>query len=121
MRTDELDFELPEELIAREPARPRDSARLLVVSRSDESVLEHRVVRDLPGFLRAGDAMVFNTTRVLPARFTGVNAETGGRVSGLYLENGAERGQWRVLLKMRRHRAGARVVLDLRAGETRRP
>lgn len=116
MRTDELDFALPEGLIAREPASPRDSARLLVVSRSDPSVLEHALVRDLPAFLRAGDAMVFNTTRVVPARFAGVNLGTGGRVGGLYLESGPDSEHWRVLLKMRRHRAGSRVALDLRAG-----
>lgn len=118
MRTDELDFELPEQLIARTPASPRDSARLLVVSRTDESVLEHRLVRDLPSFLRAGDAMVFNTTRVVPARFAGLNLATGGRVGGLYLEPGPDAEHWRVLLKMRRHREGARIALDLRPGET---
>ncbi len=118
MRTDELDFELPEELIAKEPVSPRDSSRLLVVSRSDESVLEHRRVSDLPAYLRKGDALVFNTTKVVPARFAGVNLDTGGRVSGLYLEHAPEPGHWRVLIKMRRHRPGVRIGLDLRAGET---
>lgn len=117
MRTDELDFELPEERIAREPASPRDSARLLVVSRSDESLMHHRLVRDLPGFLRAGDALVFNTTRVIQARFAGQNLTTGGRVTGLYLGEGPEEGCWRVLLKMRRHRPGVRVGLDLKPGQ----
>lgn len=118
MRTDELDFDLPGELIAREPARPRDASRLLVVSRSDPSVLEHRIVRDLPGFLRAGDVLVFNTTRVVPARFAGVNLDTGGKVTGLYLERAPEPDHWRVLIKMRRHRPGARIGLDLKPGQT---
>lgn len=109
MRTDELDFELPESLIARAPVQPRDAARLLVVSRSDESVLEDAHVRDLPRFLRAGDVMVFNTTRVVPARFVGRNLDTGGKVTGLYLGTGPEPSTWRVLLKMRRHRPGVRV------------
>ena len=111
VRTDELDFDLPEELIARSPAMPRDSARLMVVSRSDESVLHHARVRDLPAFLSPGDTMVFNTTRVIPARFVGVNLNTGGKVTGLYIEEGENTDEWRVLLKMRRHRAGARVRL----------
>lgn len=118
MRTDELDFELPEERIARAPASPRGSARLLVVSRSDESVMHHRLVRDLPEFLRAGDALVFNTTRVIQARFAGRNLTTGGRVTGLYLGDAPEEGCWRVLLRMRRHRPGVRVGLDLKPGET---
>ncbi len=118
MRTDELDFDLPGDLIAREPARPRDASRLLVVSRSDPSVLDHRVVRDLPGYLRAGDVLVFNTTRVVPARFAGVNLDTGGKVTGLYLESASEPDHWRVLIKMRRHRPGARIGLDLKPGQT---
>jgi len=111
VRTDELDFDLPEELIARSPATPRDSARLMVVSRSDDSVLHHARVRDLPSFLSPGDTMVFNTTRVIPARFAGVNLDTGGKVTGLYIEDGANANEWRVLLKMRRHRPGVRVRL----------
>lgn len=111
MRTEELDFELPESLIARHPAQPRDSARLLVVSRSDDCVREEAHVSDLPGFLRAGDSMVFNTTRVVQARFAGRNLDTGGKVTGLYLEPGAEHATWRVLLKMRRHRPGVRIEI----------
>jgi len=118
VRTDELDFELPEELIAREPMRPRDASRLLVVSRSDPSVLEHRIVRDLPGYLRAGDVLVFNTTRVVPARFAGINLDTGGKVTGLYLETAPQPDHWRVLIKMRRHRPGVRIGLELRPGQT---
>ena len=118
MRTDELDFELPESLIAREPVSPRDSARLLVVSRSDDSILEHRRVSDLPSFLRSGDVLVFNTTKVVPARFSGVNLDTGGKVAGLYLEHAPKPDHWRVLVKMRRHRPGVRIGLDLRRGET---
>jgi S-adenosylmethionine:tRNA ribosyltransferase-isomerase len=67
MRADLFDFDLPPELIAQEPARPRDAARLLVVGeRFDE-----RSVRDLPDLLRPGDLLVLNDTRVLPTRFAG--------------------------------------------------
>jgi S-adenosylmethionine:tRNA ribosyltransferase-isomerase len=67
-----FDFDLPEELIALRPARPRDSARMLVV-RADGS-LEHAQVRDLPSFLRNGDALVVNDTKVIPARLRGRRA-----------------------------------------------
>ena len=70
MRVDEFDFDLPSDLIALRPALPRDAARLLVV-REDGS-LEHRTVRDVPDLLRAGDVLVVNDTRVIPARLTGV-------------------------------------------------
>ena len=115
MRTDELDFELPRELIATRPASPRDSSRLLVVSRSDPDRLEDRVFTDLPGLLWAGDTLVFNRSRVIPARLEGVNPATGGRVSGLYLKDagvaGDGRAAWVVLLKAKRSRAGGRVAL----------
>ena len=67
MRTEDFDFALPEALIAQRPARPRDAARLLAVGRS----LEDRIVRELPSLLSPGDLLVFNDTRVLPARLVG--------------------------------------------------
>src|SRR5271165_4555269 len=69
MRVDQFDFDLPEERIALRPASPRDSARMLVVH-ADGS-LQHARVRDLPEFLRAGDALVLNDTKVIPARLRG--------------------------------------------------
>lgn len=117
MRTDDLDFELPRELIATRPVEPRDASRLLVVSRSDPGRLEDRVFTDLPGLLNAGDTLVFNRSRVIPARLEGINPATGGRVSGLYLKDAGVRGGgggravWVVLLKAKRSRAGGRVVL----------
>src|SRR5579884_1055923 len=71
MRTDLFDFVLPEDRIALRPAVPRDSARLLVVRPRPATILEDRVVRDLPGLLRPGDALVVNDTRVLPASLHG--------------------------------------------------
>ena len=65
MRTDLFDFDLPPERIALRPARPRDAARLLVVRPG--APFEDRVVRDLPELLRAGDQLVVNDTRVIPA------------------------------------------------------
>lgn len=72
MRVSDFDFELPEDRIALRPARPRDSARLLQVR--PDALTDH-VVRDLPGLLRAGDILVFNDTRVLPAQLSGRRGE----------------------------------------------
>ena len=71
MRTDLFDFELPRERIALRPLAPRDAARLLVVRPGASPELEDRTVRDLPELLRAGDAVVVNDTRVIPAHLTG--------------------------------------------------
>ena len=74
MKTADFDFDLPDDHIALRPAEPRDSARLLVVR---DGTLEDRIIRDLPDFLRPGDALVFNDTRVIPARLSGVRQRTG--------------------------------------------
>ena len=76
MRVDLFDFHLPDHLIAQRPAAPRDSARLLDVA-SDG--LHDRLVRDLPSLLRRGDLLVFNDTRVIPARLKGVRGGVAGR------------------------------------------
>lgn len=75
MRTSDFDFDLPDARIALRPAEPRDSARLLVVD-ADGGLSDHGVT-DLPGFLRPGDALVFNDTRVIPARLSGVRDREG--------------------------------------------
>ena len=72
MRVDLFDFELPAELIALRPAKPRDSARLLAV---EDDRISDRAVLDLPNLLRAGDVLVFNDTRVIPARLEGRRGE----------------------------------------------
>lgn len=98
MLTSELDYHLPEGLIATRPVEPRDSCRLLVVSRSDVSMMEHRTFRDLPEYLRPGDLMVFNTSGVLPAKIQGKRAETGAAVEGLFIRSHAP-GRWELMLK----------------------
>lgn len=124
----DLEFELPERLVATHPASPRDSARMMVIWRSEPGRVEHRRVSDLPEYLRSGDVMVVNATRVLPARLVGHREDTGGKVDGLFLGGasgsdlaaavGGQRGEdahggdvWRVLLKGRRMREGVRVRL----------
>ncbi len=114
MHTDDLDYALPEDRIAAVPADRREQAKLMVASCADNAV-EHRRVADLPTLLRAGDLLVLNRTRVLPARFPGVRSGTGGKVEGLYLGSEAE-GDWRVLLESRgKLQPGERI--DLAEGE----
>ncbi|MEQ1827479.1 MAG: tRNA preQ1(34) S-adenosylmethionine ribosyltransferase-isomerase QueA [Pirellula sp.] len=86
---DAYDFELPRELIAQEPATKRTDSRMMIIHR-DSGRIDHASVRDLPDFLRAGDAMVVNDSRVIPARLVGYRAKTRGRWEGLFLreENG---------------------------------
>jgi S-adenosylmethionine:tRNA ribosyltransferase-isomerase len=96
MRTDDLDFHLPPNLIAQTPPPERTASRLLHYRRSDRSV-NHLTFAQLPSLLRPGDLLVFNNTRVLPARFT-LRKPTGGRVEGLFLAEPAP-GRWRVLLR----------------------
>ncbi len=115
MRVDELDYELPEDRIATRPAQPRDAARLMVAERATGR-LDDRQVRDLPGLgvLGAGDLVVVNETRVLPARLAGVRQATGGRVTGLFLAGAG--ACWQVMLEARgRLEPGEAIVLDERA------
>ena len=77
MRVDLFDFDLPDEAIALRPASPRDTARLLVVRPDQAQVLEDRNVFDLPSFLKPGDALVFNDTKVIPAQLEGIRHRDG--------------------------------------------
>jgi S-adenosylmethionine:tRNA ribosyltransferase-isomerase len=108
VRTDELDYALPPELIAQAPAEPRDAARLLVLHRGDGAI-EHRRFRDLPQLLDPDDVVVLNTTRVLPARLRG-RRSGGGSAEVLLLEPCGD-GTWQALARpLRRLRDGARIV-----------
>ena len=92
----DFDYELPRELIALYPAPKRSEARLLVVDRKTGR-LEHRIFRDLVEYLRPGDLLVLNNTKVLPARLFGVRP-TGGRVEALLLKR-LEENVWEMLVK----------------------
>jgi S-adenosylmethionine:tRNA ribosyltransferase-isomerase len=91
-----LDFELPAELIAQSPAGDRAASRLLHYRRGDQSIT-HRTFSDLPSLLRAGDLLVFNNAKVIPARFMLLKS-TGGKVEGLFLKE-TRPGRWEVLLR----------------------
>ena len=110
MKTAEFDYELPAELIAQHPLEDRNAARMMVVDRQG-GTLVHRRVGDLPEYLRAGDVLVVNDTRVIPARLLGVKEGTGGRIELLLLEEVAP-GRWQALCgASRRPRPGARLQL----------
>ena len=106
----DYDYVLPDELIARHPAARRDEARLMVVDRQSGTI-EHAVIRDLPQFLRPGDCLVLNDTRVLPARLQGVRTATGGRWEGLFLETRPD-GAWLLMGQTRgKLQPGEQVML----------
>ncbi|MEN1679409.1 MAG: tRNA preQ1(34) S-adenosylmethionine ribosyltransferase-isomerase QueA [Planctomycetota bacterium] len=108
-------YDLPRELIAQEPMSRRADARLMVVDRAAGDV-SHFHVRDLPDLLRAGDRLVMNNTRVVPAQLLGRRVETGGRWQGLYLSSDAD-NHWRIVCKTRGKLApGNSVVLLDREG-----
>jgi S-adenosylmethionine:tRNA ribosyltransferase-isomerase len=96
---DWFDYSLPPERVAQQPAASRSDARLMVIDRSRDKI-EHWHVRDLPELLRAGDALVVNNTRVVPARIVGYRVATGGRWEGLFL-CATSSGEWRLVCKTR--------------------
>jgi S-adenosylmethionine:tRNA ribosyltransferase-isomerase len=108
MKTALFDYALPKDLIAQEPVEPRDSSRLLVLSRQDGSI-KHRVFRDIKNYLKPGDCLVLNDTQVIPARLKG-RRETGGQIELLLLRP-RESSVWECLVKPgRRVREGNWLV-----------
>ncbi len=103
-------YDLPEELIAQTPAEPRDSSRLLVYDRSADKA-EHKIFRDIKNYLRAGDVLVINNTKVLPARLY-AHTEHGGRVEVLLLKRISSL-RWEVLVKPgKKCKPGTRLTVD---------
>ncbi|WP_231573658.1 tRNA preQ1(34) S-adenosylmethionine ribosyltransferase-isomerase QueA [Thermopetrobacter sp. TC1] len=119
----DYDFDLPEERIALRPARPRDSARLLVVRPGTDPhapTLEDRIFRDLPAYLRAGDVLVFNDTRVIPAQLSGRRVREGAgsfpRVS-CTLHKRVAADAWLAFAKPgKKLKAGDRILFGLPGG-----
>ena len=110
MRVDLFDFDLPEENIALRPAEPRDSARLLLV-KADGSDLADDTVRNLGNYLREGDALVFNDTKVIPAQLEGFREREGVRAqvgATLHMRTGPDR--WKAFLRpAKRIKEGERI------------
>lgn len=137
MRTDDFDYNLPEELIAQAPAEPRDSCRLLVLDRRGEAqegdgrialahggTVEHRIFRDIVDYIEPGDVLVINRTRVMPARLVGRKAATGGVAETLLLRRREDIDAlghvWECLVNPgRRLKPGA--VIEYRAGGLHAP
>ena len=97
MKLTDFSYELPKELIAQHPAEPRDHARLMLYDRKTGAV-EHKHFYDLVDELRAGDVLVFNDSKVIPARLYGKRVPTGGKVEVLLLTPVGE-DRWEVLVK----------------------
>jgi len=113
--TREFDYHLPVDFIAQRPAEPRDASRLLILRR-DSRILEHRHFHDLLTYLRSGDVLVVNESRVIPARLHARKVPTGGKVEILLL---TRRGpaRWDVLVKGRKGGVGQRLELIKASGE----
>ncbi len=109
LKTSDFDYVLPEGMIAQQPVRPRDSSRLMVIGRNDGSI-KHEYFRQIKEHLVKGDVLVFNESRVIPARLTG-EKEGGGKVELLLLRKQQD-GLWQALVKPgRRVKEGDRVVI----------
>jgi len=110
-RLSDYDYSLPAELIAAEPPARRSDARMLVIDRASQS-WTHSRIDELPRWLAAGDCLILNDTRVIPARLVGRRAATGGKWEGLFL-GVDETGRWRLLMQTRgRLLSGEAVLVD---------
>lgn len=109
MKTTDFDYHLPESSIAQTPAEPRDSSRLLVLNRATGE-LEHRIFREITDSLRAGDLLVLNQTRVIPARIF-AHKETGGKVELLLLRR-RDTLTWEALVGGKGLSVGKKVVVE---------
>lgn len=109
MKTSELDYDLPEALIAQEGVEPRDASRLLVIHR-ETGKLEHRIFHEIGAYLRPGDLLIANESRVIPARLFARKIPTGGKVEILLLRK-LDETRWRGLMGGARTRVGTRVRL----------
>ncbi|WP_027405525.1 tRNA preQ1(34) S-adenosylmethionine ribosyltransferase-isomerase QueA [Anaerovibrio sp. RM50] len=108
MKLTDFDYNLPEELIAQTPVEPRNSSRLMVLDPVDETI-EHRHFYDLKEYLEPGDTLIFNDTRVLPARLLGWREGTGGKVE-VFLLRRIDGDTWETLVKPGRKAREGQVV-----------
>lgn len=108
MKTSDFNYELPQELIAQDPLEDRSSSRLMVLDKETGKV-EHHVFREIGDYLRPGDCLVINDTKVIPARLIGVREETGAKIEVLLLKRGAD-DVWETLVKPgRKAKPGTRI------------
>lgn len=114
MKLKDFDFTLPEELIAQTPLEDRSSSRLMVLDKNSGEI-EHRKFKDIVHYLNAGDCLVLNNTKVMPARLFGIKEETGAHVEILLLKQ-LERDQWETLVKPAK-RVKVGTVIDFGEGK----
>ena len=115
MRIADFHYPLPPELIAQSPAPQRDQSRLFVLNRADHRI-EHRRFQDFPEFFHAGDVLVLNNSRVIPARLRGKNSKTGGLFEILLLEENAVNDWWTMMRPGKRARIGTNIQLLGKSG-----
>ena len=109
MKLKDFDFDLPEELIAQEPISNRAKSRLLVLNKSN-GIIEHKVFEDIVNYLKPGDCLVLNNTKVIPARLIGYRKKTHGKIEMVLLKTVAN-DTWEVLVKPgRKARIGDEIV-----------
>ncbi len=109
MNVKDFYYDLPQELIAQDPLKDRSASRLLVMHR-DTGALEHRVFKDIVDYLRPGDCLVINDTKVIPARLFGVKADTGAKIEVLLLKR-RDQNVWETLVKPgKKCRPGTEIV-----------
>jgi S-adenosylmethionine:tRNA ribosyltransferase-isomerase len=114
MKTSDFDYNLPQQYIAQTPIEPRDNSKLLVMSKANGAI-EHKHFYDLPDYLKKGDVLVFNESRVIPARLMGHKAGSGGKVEILLLHTSGP-GLWETLVKPgQRVREG--TVIEIGSGD----
>jgi len=110
VKTSDFNYYLPPELIAQTPVEPRDRSRLMVLNRSDNSLKHHRF-SEIVDYLQTGDVLVFNDSRVIPARLSGKKVDTGGRLEILLLRR-LNPGVWETLVRPgKRVKIGSRLEL----------
>ncbi len=108
MQTSDFDYYLPPELIAQEPVEPRDSSKLMLVERREKAISHHKFY-DLINILKKGDVLVFNDSRVIPARIHGARSGTGGRVEVLLLKR-ESKNIWEAMVKpAKRLKPGSKI------------
>ncbi len=108
MKLSDFNYELPEELIAQDPLLKRSDSRLMVLNREDDSIA-HKHFRDITEYIKPGDCLVINDTKVLPARLIGVKEDTGASIEVLLLKR-HEANVWETLVKPgKKARPGARI------------
>ena len=115
MRTSDFDYALPPTLIAQRPAPVRDQSRLLLLRR-ENGLINHRHFPDLVKELQAGDVLVLNDSRVIPARLRGANGKTHGAFEILLLEENAPNDWWVMLRPGRRARIGTEIIFKNGSG-----